>query len=135
MIIAVLLYIACAAVAFAMAWKYGTGAVPLDYHGAILDKAGVTLHPAVSGLLLAQYRTLAVAMGGLALAILLIAVFGVTSGAIWARFAAPICTLAFAAPVAAIGRKAEGVTGIRTPWRQAAGVGGAAIVAFALSWI
>ncbi|MBU3028667.1 hypothetical protein [Paracoccus marinaquae] len=133
--IAAFFYCVCAFLVLTIAWKYATGPAPLDYHARILDKAGVSVPRAVSGLLLAQYRTLAATILAFALAVIAIAIFGVTAGRVWARIAAPVCILVFSLPLAQIGRKAERVTGVRTPWRLGAVTSGIAILAFLLSWL
>ena len=133
--IAASLYCLCAALAMRIGWKYATGPVPLDYHARILEKAGVTLDRAVSGLLLAQYRTLACALFALSFAVLAMAVFGVAQGALWARIATPVAIVIFTGPVAAVGRKAERVTGVKTPWRIGMAVNVLAVIGFVLSWL
>ena len=133
--IAASLYIICALIALKIVLKYATGPAPLPYHAAILSKAGVELPRAVSGLLLAQYRSFACAMLAVSVAVVCIAIFGVANGAIWARVAGFVCILVFALPTALVGRKAERVTGSYTPWRTGALACGVAVLGFAVSWI
>ena len=127
---AVVLYCLAMAGMAAMALKYGRGPVPLDYHKDIL---GDQIPENVLTVIGALYRVFGAAMAGLALAGAALALGPLAQGAIWAKFVIFAVVLLVGVPSMIVPRQVENVTGVRTPWRVAAGLLAVSAVAFALS--
>ncbi len=130
LILAVLINVLAAAGAIFLAARYVQAASPLDYHVEIL---GGAVEDRTAKILGALYKGMGGAFASLGLGIILVSLFGVWNDLFWAKLTV-LVMFGVAGYFATIGaRGLEAATGVTTPWRPAAGITGAGIVAFVLS--
>jgi hypothetical protein len=115
--VVLILHVALALGLIGLGLRYGTGAVPLDYHARILERDGARPGAATVIVLRALYRSLA----GLCVALGL-TVFGLSALFLAAAPAAVsalilLSALAAGTPAVLVPRQVEAETGVRTPWR------------------
>ena len=115
----------------ALGVRYVFARPPLDYHARILGEAGEPV--VVRRLLGARHRTMGAAFVGLALAVAFLSVFGTGANLLWAKLAILLSALVVGLPAMMMGRIAEQVTGVRTPWRISALLLAMVLLAFVLS--
>ncbi len=131
MLIFALICNSLAAVLFILAAvKYGTGPVPVTYHGLILEREGTELTPSLTLILTGLYRAFAGAMLAIGLLIVALSLGPIRAGALWAEVAVLMAGLAFAAGATLTPHRVEQVTGVQTPWRLSLLMGGLVCVGF-----
>lgn len=106
----------------ALAAKYAFGPVPADYHAEIFARAGVTPPAPVLTILAAIYRSLAGALAAVALAIAALAVVVGLGTARWPLLVLAAMALLVGGAATFATLRVERATGVRTPWRPAAGL-------------
>ncbi len=106
----------------ALAAKFAFGPVPADYHGEILSRAGVEPAPAVLTILGAVYKVLAGALAAVALAIAALVLVVALGDVRWPLLVVVAIALLVGGIAAFIMQGVERATGVRTPWRRAAGL-------------
>ncbi|WP_425040331.1 hypothetical protein [Primorskyibacter sp. S187A] len=130
---AVILNLLTALGVLAMAAKYLTASPLMEYHAEMLKAE--TLSPTALQIMKAHYRCLGVALVALSLLIAALAIFVVRLDVTWGKIAIVLATSIAGGGIALAGRETENVTGVKTPWRIAAGLAGLALLAFVLAMI
>jgi hypothetical protein len=133
LIAAIVLNCLVAVLLIVSAMKYGQGPVPLTYHREMLEKEGSRLSPYQEMILRALYRALAGGMLALAIMIIALSLGPVRADALWAHVAILLAGGSFAVSGIVTPHKVEAMTGVQTPWRLAAVLGGALVLAFVLA--
>jgi len=112
-----------------LAAKYAFGPVPAGYHAEILGRAGRAPDARLTMVLGALYRALAGALLAVALGLVALA----WTGGWLAMLALAAMVLAVGLPSGLATWRVERATGVRTPWRAAAGLSALALLGAALS--
>lgn len=108
--------------AFAMGLRYSTSAVPASYHAEILAANGAELDGNLTLVLTALYRGFGGALVALAVAMVCLALWPVAAGNLPAAFGAFLAGTIVAGSTILTPLRVERATGVRTPWRIAAGL-------------
>ena len=131
--LSVVLYLLASLGVMAMGVKYIRAILPLDYHAEITK--GTELSPETLRVFGALYKVMGGAILALGFVMVMLTLFGVWNDLIWAKLTLFIGTLIAGAFTTLVPRQVESETGVRTPWRIAAGLCGIATVAFLISLI
>lgn len=121
--------------ALAMGLKYSVSPVPMRYHAEMLGAAADPPSDGLRNVLTGLYRAFGGALSGLALAIICLALWPIAAGNLPAATGTFLAGSFAATATALAALKLERRTGVRTPWRIAAGlevVLVAALIAFLL---
>ncbi|SDZ45744.1 hypothetical protein SAMN05444004_11542 [Jannaschia faecimaris] len=116
-----------------LALKYLRATPPVEYHARIM--AADTVGPATKRVIGALYRVLAGALLALAGGVAIVALGGVMGDAFWAKLAVLIMIAGAGGTAVAVMRGVETETGVRTPWRPAAGLTGLGALGFVLALV
>lgn len=130
--VSVLLYLVASVGLAALALKYLFGPAPTAYHAEILKRAGVATNPAVTRVTAALNQVLGASFLAFAVLVAVVAVFGVGSGLFWANAGILVSVLIVGGIATRVTYETEKATGVRTPWRQGAGLTGLSVLAFIL---
>lgn len=112
--ISVVLYCLAALASLGMAYKYGLGPVPADYHVEIL---GDEVPADTVSVLWALYRVFGAAIFGIAILAAALAAGPVAAGDPLARIGLPLGLLVFLVPAFIVAHRMAGKYGVNTPTR------------------
>ncbi|MFZ7089986.1 hypothetical protein [Primorskyibacter sp. 2E233] len=133
LIFAVILFVLVGGGITAMGVKYLKSEVPVDYHAQILSAAPIG--DATRTILGALYKVMGGAFVALGIGTILIALFGVATDLLWAKLTLLVMALISGWFAASVPKAVEAQTGVKTPWRIAAGLMALALLGFVLSVI
>lgn len=133
LMISVILNLLVAAGLLAMGAKYVRAVPPMDYHAEIMS--GASVPDSVLKILGGLYKGMGGAFLGMGAGLVLLTVFGVAADVFWAKLTILVMALISGALAAQAAKTVEDGTGVKTPWRIAAGLTGLAILAFLMSLI
>ena len=119
-LIVLILHILIAAGLVLLGMKYLRGAVPLDYHAAMLGGEDVVIGPNLRAILTGLYRSVGATAAALGLAVALLGSLGFLGATAWPALAIFALALIAGTPSLVAVRRAEQVSGTRTPWRPTA---------------
>ena len=131
LLIAVILNLVVAVGLFAMGAKYVRAVPPMDYHAEILSGAPVP-DPFLK-ILGGLYKGMGGAFLAMGAGVILLTVFGVFSDVFWAKLTIFVMGLIAGGPATNAAKTVEDATGVKTPWRIAAGLTALVVLAFVLS--